>query len=136
MSPTMTPKHRPKVPNMTPKWSQNVTQMFPKWSQNDPKSRPGRTLKTLISHGGYCKNQGLGPSRGIQNVFKNSFENSSKFGWVLGAFWDPIWAFKIDPKVIENPIKKSLIFSSILASILGARLPPRSHQNFIFLMLF
>ena len=38
-----------------------------------------RVLKTLISCGGYCKNEGTGPWRFNRNVFKNSFENSLHF---------------------------------------------------------
>ena len=32
-------------------------------------------LKTLILCGGYCKNEGMGPSRFNRNMSKNSFEN-------------------------------------------------------------
>ena len=62
---------------------------LPEWFQNSSKSRPGRTLKTLISHGRYCKNEGMGPSCAIWDVFKKSF----KFHLNFNGFWE---AFRTD----------------------------------------
>ena len=59
---------------------------LPKWFQNSSKRRPDRTLKTLISHGRYCKNEGMGPSCAIWNVFKKSFKIHLKFN----GFWEAV----------------------------------------------
>ena len=60
-------------------------------------------LKTLISHGRYCKNEGAGPSRGVQNVFKKHVKKYIIFIWFLGRFWD---RFRY-PKTIRKSIKKT-----------------------------
>ena len=58
-----------------------------KWYQNHSKCRPGRILKTAVSCGIYCKNQGLGPSHGMKNLFRKSCGNILHFWWFLGAVW-------------------------------------------------
>ena len=75
---------------------------LPKWYKNQSNRVPGRTLKTLISHGRYCKNQGMGPSRSLQNAFKKLLENMYDFHSVLNIFLGRL----LQPKVIEKAIKQ------------------------------
>ena len=76
-------------------------QWLPKWSQNRCKSRFSRILKTLISHGRYCKNEGMGPLRGIRKVPNQSVENLLHFLRVFRIILGALQASKISKTVYK-----------------------------------
>ena len=72
-----------------------------KWYQNHLKCRSGRIVKTAFSCGMYCKNQGLGPSHSMTNLFQKSCGKMLYFWLFLGA----VWHLFGHPKTIQNVLK-------------------------------
>ena len=68
-------------------------------AKNQCKRRFSRILKTLISHGKYYKNEGMGPLRGIRKVPKKPVENLLHFFMIFSTMLGALWAPKFNEKV-------------------------------------